>query len=81
MSAYEGETRKLELPCPVCGGNEFTWGTLNIDRPANFMPPSTGWLRGWMGGIPITSVRHCEICGNIQFGTRDWSKPHPRDVD
>ena len=82
MSAYEGQTQRLELPCPVCGGDEFTWGTVGGGGGyPSFAPPSKGWFGLLQLSIPIAAARHCETCGNVQMSTRDWSKPHPRDVD
>lgn len=54
-----------ESPCPVCGGDSYTWGKPVDDHPNGslYFRPQGG---GWGDGRKLTA-RCCNTCLNIQF--------------
>lgn len=58
-----------QRPCPLCGGNLFTWGFFNPgSSPFTFKTSDDSWLvrNTAMGGADV-DARACKACGNIQL--------------
>ncbi len=71
-------------PCPICQGEDYTWGTVNargsgVQMVFHFQRLPLGSMRGFLGrAIGRTFVesdlrtRRCNTCGNIQtFAVRE----------
>ncbi len=71
MSGYEGETHRLQPPCPLCQGMTFTWGRINTQTVTTFIPDDASGLEKFMGLGDALAARMCEACGNVQFFRRD----------
>jgi hypothetical protein len=58
----------VNLPCPLCGGDKFTWGVAMGHYHFKFKPDDAGWLKKntIFGGQEI-KARRCDSCGNIQL--------------
>ena len=61
--ASEQASRKRQpyqaLPCPICGGDSFQWGTLGSQGPAAFKP------KGNLISTTRVNARACETCGHV----------------
>ncbi len=65
--AYEGKTRRLDPPCPLCHGTLFTWGRLNVGHDVNFLQSDYSMFNRLFNNIPKLRARCCETCGNVQL--------------
>ncbi len=74
MPAYEGKTQRLESPCPLCGGNAFTWGSLTANGGTYFRAEGESLFEVMFKHRGVVDARVCNACSNIQLflpGTAD----------
>ena len=67
MPAYEGKTRRLEPPCPLCGGTTFTWGRLAPQGGTYFRAAGESFFEALFKHPGVVDARACNACGNIQL--------------
>jgi hypothetical protein len=67
MSGYEGETRRLQPPCPICQGMTFKWGRINTSGASVFISNDSHGLSKILGVGEMLEARMCEGCGNVQL--------------
>ncbi len=65
--AYEGETRRLETPCPLCQGTLFTWGRLAAGHDVTYLQPDYSTFDILFQNYPKLRARRCATCGNVQL--------------
>ncbi|MDG3008499.1 hypothetical protein [Paludisphaera mucosa] len=57
---------KFELPCPLCGANSYTWGSLGAQGLA--FTPEDASLVGKLFQVGVKlPARRCDGCGNVQL--------------
>lgn len=69
MTGYEGKTRRLQPPCPYCGGTTFVWGNpIGHSNPVVFIQDGLSWRDLWRQGKDTQMrARVCETCGGVQL--------------
>jgi hypothetical protein len=68
MPAYEGETQRLQPPCPLCGGTVFNWGKIRSGgNPALLTLEGDSFWSAMFGIGGVVRARVCDMCGNIQL--------------
>ncbi len=58
---------KAGPPCILCGGDTFTWGTVQTERKLRFTPKTPFWEQFfalWPRDEPL-AARACNNCGNV----------------
>lgn len=61
------------LPCPICGGQSYTWGKMGGSRLTNvFVSDEVGFLARLFGmGGKRVYARECDRCHNVQLFTQE----------
>jgi hypothetical protein len=55
-----------ESPCPICGGNTYSWGTL-VGQQLKYEPEDMSLLSKMFSLRARLPARQCDRCGNIQI--------------
>lgn len=66
--------KKADQPCPMCGGESYSWGSLRAHGGFNFVSDGTSLLVKLFGGGTELPARRCNECGNVQIFTATWVK-------
>lgn len=69
MIACDEVGAKGDLPCPVCGGGSYSWGTVGA-QGLNYTPDNASILAKFFRVGLKVRARRCELCGNIQMFAR-----------
>ena len=56
-------------PCPICGGRDYTWGSLSKQGFTFAADDASTLTRYFQIGTAIRG-RRCDDCGNVQLFTK-----------